>query len=212
MLYLFTALAAAASAEIIDRIALTANDRVITESMLLQQIKLAAFYDNHEPVITAEAKRQAAETLIAQNLLLQEMDNTRYPEPAMTDVLAHWKETLLGRFASEEAYRKDLVRRGLDHDEVLRFLQLMLRSMEFIELRFRRGQQVTAEEVAASYEKDFKAQWSRGNPGKPVPALDDVFEEIEENLLTLKTDQASEAWLKEARSKAKIRFRDKGSP
>ncbi|MBI4904737.1 MAG: hypothetical protein HY820_13940 [Acidobacteria bacterium] len=199
---------AAAQAEIIDRIALTIDNRVITESMLFQQIRLAAFYDNKAPDFSASAKRKAADTLISQILLIREMDDTRYPDPAMATVLEHVKETVMPRFANEEAYRKDLADRRLTEQDVLRFLQSMVRSLDFIDLRFRRGQQVSTLETADFYRKEFSAQWAKRNPGKPMPPLDQVSDDIEEQILAAKTDAATEEWLSQTRASARIRFRE----
>src|SRR5205085_1451701 len=109
---------------------------------------------------------------------------------------------------NEEAYRKDLAARRLTEQDVLRFLQRMLRSLEFIDLRFRRGQQVSTQEVSDYYTKEFPAEWTAKNPGKPVPPLDQVADEIEEQILSMKTDTATEEWLSRTRASAKIRFRE----
>ncbi len=207
-LILIFAMAVAARAEIIDRIAFTIDNRVVTESMLIQQIRLAAFYDNKEPDVSPAAKRKAADTLISQILLVREMDDTRYPDPAMATVQEHAKETVMPRFANEDAYRQDLARRRLTEQDVLRFLQSMVRSLDFIDLRFRRGQQVSTQETADYYQKEFAAQWNKRNPGKPLPVLDEVSDELEEQILAMKTDAATEEWLSQTRASAKIRYRE----
>ena len=202
------AAALAAHGEIIDRIAFTIDDRVITESMLIQQIRLAAFYDNTVPEFSVGAKRKAADTLISQILLIHEMDDTRYPDPPMTTVQEHAKETFLSRFPNEDAYRVELTARRLTEQDVLRFLQSMVRSLDFIDLRFRRGLQVTSQETADYYQKEFTAEWNKKNPGKPVPPLDQVANDIEEQILATKTDAATDEWLSQARISAKIRIRE----
>ncbi|MBI3680245.1 MAG: hypothetical protein HY235_07585 [Acidobacteria bacterium] len=195
-------------ADIIDRIAVTVGDRVITESMILDQIRLSAFYEDREPEFTPAARRLASETLISRVLLLREMDDARFPEPPMSAVAASWREIQADRHWDENALRQELARRRLEEEEVRRFLQLMIRSVEFISLRFRRGVQVTSGEIAAYYEKEYKEWWIRQHPRQPVPPLDDVSEDIEGWIIDAKTDTASEEWLKQARSAAKIRHRE----
>jgi hypothetical protein len=201
-------LALPGAAEIIDRIAVTVGTKVITESMVMEQIRLAAFYDDKEPDFSPASKRKAADTLISQTLLVQEMDDTRYPEPAMSEVLQYLKDIIMPRFPNEEAYRKELARRRLTDEEVRRFLQLMIRSVDFIDLRFGRGQQVSSNEIAAWYRDHFLPEWMKSHPGKPAPPLDDVSDEIETALLKQKTDAATEEWLKQARAGANIRYRE----
>ncbi|MCC6363785.1 MAG: hypothetical protein IT165_09680 [Bryobacterales bacterium] len=202
------ALALPGAAEIIDRIAATVGTKVITESMVMEQIRLAAFYDNKEPEFSPASKRKGADTLISQTLLVQEMDDTRYPDPPMSEVLQYLKDIIMPRFPNEEAYRKELARRRLTDEEVRRFLQLMIRSVDFIDLRFGRGQQVSSAEIAAWYRDQFLPEYAKSHPGKPAPPLDDVSDQIETALLKQKTDAATEEWLKQARAGANIRYRE----
>jgi hypothetical protein len=197
-----------AQAEIIDRIAVTIGNKVITESMIHQQIRLAAFVDNKAPDFSAASKRAAVEMLVSRSLLVQEMDDTRFTVPGMNEVLEYAKELFGDRFPDERAYVQEVSNRRLSDDEVRQFLQTMIRSMQFIELRFQRGQTVATEEIAAYYAKEFKQEWEKKNPGKPLPVLDDVSEEIESEILAAKTDAALEEWMKQMKATASLRFRD----
>jgi len=198
----------AARGEIIDRIAVTVGNRVITESMVLQQIRLAAFVDGREPKFDATTKRQAADTLVSQFLLVEEMDNTRYPEPAMSDAVAYLKQTILPRFADEGAYQQALEKYRIGDEELRQFLQRILRSVNFIDLRFRRGQQVAANDIGDYYHKTFPDFWKKTNGDKPLPPLEEVTDVIEEQLLAERTDLASEEWLRQTQRAAKIRYRE----
>lgn len=200
--------AGALHAEIIDRIAITIGTRVIPESEIIQHIRLAAFIDGREPDFGAPAKRKAAETVISQVLLIQEMDDTRFTVPSMADVIAQWNELIKPRFPTDEAYQSELAKRRITDEEVRLYLQSMIRAVEFIDLRFTRGQQVSSDEIAAYYSKEFREYWEKVNPGKPLPPLEEVTPEIEEWILSAKTDTASEEWLQQARTSARIRYRE----
>ncbi|MCC6341342.1 MAG: hypothetical protein IT166_04035 [Bryobacterales bacterium] len=201
-------LALSCPAEIIDRIAATVGTKVITESMVMEQIRLAAFYDNKEPDFSPASKRNAADALISRTLLVQEMDDTRYPDPPMSEVLQYLKDIIMPRFANEDAYRKELARRRITPEEVRGFLQLMIRTVDFIDLRFGRGQQAPSNEIDAWYRDHFLPDWMKSHPGEPAPPLDDVSTQIETALLKQKTDAATEEWLKQARAGADIRYRE----
>lgn len=197
-----------AHAEVIDRVAVTVGNRVITESMITQQIRLAAFQDGREPEFTPAARRQAAATLVSQNLLLQEMDDSRYPEPAMADVLQQVDKIIADRFKTPEAYLADLRRYHIDPAEFVRFLQQQQRAYTFIDIRFRTGVQVTSEEISSYYENDFKPKWAKTHGQQPPPPIDDVASDIEEILMGRKLDVATEDWLKQAQTTANIRYRE----
>lgn len=200
--------AALLPAEIIDRIAVTIGTRVIPESEIIQMIRLAAFIDGREPDFSLASKRKAAETLISQILLIQEMDDTRFTVPSMADVIAQWNKLIKPRYPSDEAYQAELEKRRITDEEVRLYLQAMIRAVEFIDLRFTRGQQVSSDEIAAYYSKEFREHWVKVNPGKPLPALEEVSQEVEQWILAEKTDTASDEWLQQARSRAHIRYRE----
>jgi hypothetical protein len=200
--------AIAARGEIIDRVAVTIGDRVLTESMLIEQIRLAAFYDGREPDFSPAKKRQAAETLISQTLLVQEMDDTRYPEPAMKDAIDVMRRDIMPQHGGEASLPQTLRRARITEEQLLAFVQRMLRSLSFIDLRFRRGQTVTTEEISMYYQTEFQSAWLKTNPGKPLPQFDDVNAEIEELIVGRKTDRTVEEWLAQAKARSLIRFRD----
>jgi hypothetical protein len=193
------------SAEVIDRIAVTVGNRVITESMVISEIRLAAFQDGKEPDFSPAAKRAAAERLVDRMLLIQEMDDSRYPEPAMADILEQIAGFRKQQFPSEEAFRTELARRFLDETELRQYFQLQHRILQFIEVRFRTGVQVSSEEIAAYFDTQVKPQFVK--EGRPAPSLDDVSEKIEEVLTSKRVDAATEEWLKQSRALARIRFR-----
>ncbi len=200
--------AALLPAEIIDRIAVTIGTRVIPESEIIQMIRLAAFIDGREPDFSLASKRKAAETLISQILLIQEMDDTRFTVPSMAEVIAQWNKVIKPRYPTDEAYQAELEKRRITDEEVRLYLQAMIRAVEFIDLRFTRGQQVSTDEIAAYYSKEFREHWDKVNPGKPLPPLEEVSQEIEDWILAEKTDTASDEWLQQARSRARIRYRE----
>jgi hypothetical protein len=194
------------SAEIIDRIAVTVGNRVITESMVVSEIRLAAFQNGQEPDFSPAAKRSAAERLVDRMLLIQEMDDSRYPEPPMAEILDQIAEFRKQRFPAEEAFRAELARRLLDETELRQYFQLQYRTLQFIGVRFRTGVQVSSEEIAAYFDTQIKPQFLK--EGRPVPALEELSEKIEEVLMSQRVDAATEDWLKQTRSLTRIRFRE----
>ncbi|MBL8227045.1 MAG: hypothetical protein JNL98_01150 [Bryobacterales bacterium] len=204
--WLVIAMVGPVRAEIIDRIAVTVGTRVITESMIISEIRLAAFQDGREPDLSSSSRRQAAERLVDRMLLIQEMDDARYPEPAMADILDEIAEFRKQRFNSDDAFRNELAARGIDESDLRQFFQLQFRSLQFIEVRFRTGVQITSDEIAAYFDQQIRPKFVKEN--RAVPPLEDASEEIEQILVAQRVDAATEDWLKQTRTLARIRFRE----
>src|SRR5262245_7837713 len=69
---------ASAAGEVIDRIAVSVNNRVITESEILRQIRITAFMNGEKPDFSAENKRRTADRLVEQALIRHEIETSRY--------------------------------------------------------------------------------------------------------------------------------------
>ena len=74
--------ALAGRAEIIDRIAVSVGNRVITESDLDREIRVTAFLNDQKPDFSPENKRRTAERLVDQRLMRTELDMSRYLLPS----------------------------------------------------------------------------------------------------------------------------------
>ena len=199
------AVALVCRAEIIDRIAVTVGDRVITDSEIVREIRLTAFL-NGEPVnFGPESKRKTADMLVEQRLIQIENDASLYPPPASEAVEEMLKQQQ-ERFASPAAYKEELRRFGVSEQELKGRLQRQLATLRFLELRFRPGIQVTDEEIAAYFAKRLTPELKKTNPGLEF-ALTDYREQVEQALIDERVDQASDAWLKAARDHTRIEFR-----
>src|SRR5689334_4252433 len=73
-------------ADIIDRIAVSVGNRVITASDLDREIRVTAFLNGAKPDFSAANKRATAERMVEQKLIQRELENSRYPVPARTEV------------------------------------------------------------------------------------------------------------------------------
>src|SRR5215467_1655353 len=78
------------SAAVVDRIAVVVDKTVITESEVVQELRLAAFMNGEPFQAGPEQRRAAAERLVDQQLIRKEMVAGGYNQPTDTDV-----ETLL---------------------------------------------------------------------------------------------------------------------
>jgi peptidyl-prolyl cis-trans isomerase SurA len=195
-----------ARAEIVDRVAVTVGNTVITLSEVKLQAKVAALIEGAAAALDAEALRRAADRRVEQVLLRREMVLGGYapagPEAAQA-VLESLKRDRFG--GDEAAYRRALADYGVTEDDLLDQLQWQVTLLRFIEVRFRPGVQIPAEDIATYYEETFAPGWP--GPG-PAPALDDVAEQIENQLAAERVGSLVDRWLNATRAQLDIVYRE----
>jgi hypothetical protein len=192
-------LACIAGAEIIDRVAVTVDKRVITESEIMRQIRITSFLNNEQPDFSASNKRATADRLVEQVLIRRELETTRYstpPPPAATPEYDEMKR----RFKDDAAYKQALARYGITDADVREALEWQTTLLDFIEQRFRPGIQIPESEIRDYYEQQHTA-----NPGK-LPDFKEAREDIEKILSAQRVDNALDRWLGQARTQSRIRY------
>jgi hypothetical protein len=207
MRYLATVclVASALQGAIIDRLAITVDQRVITEAQLDEEIRVTAFL-NQEPVRRdADARRNAADRLIQQELVRRDMEVSRYPMPTQGEVdvlLADTKQQIRpDRFAAQ------LSQYNLTEDIVREHLRFQLMMLRFIDFRFRPDIQVSESDITAYYNQELE-KWKSSHTGMP-PSLEDSRASIEKAITNQRVDYAVSAWLEETRKQVRIIYLDK---
>jgi peptidyl-prolyl cis-trans isomerase SurA len=196
---------AAVRAEIIDRIAVVVGSSVITASELERELRLTAFLNSEKLNLGPQEKRKAADRLVEQRLIRREMELNRYPtpDPAQADrLLEDIKKT---RFTGQAQYEQALKEYGLTETELKAHLFWQLTTLQFIDLRFRPGIQISEEEIEQEFARRHP-QAGLNSAARPV-SLDERRAKIEEELLQLRLDQYLDQWLKSGRERTRIEFR-----
>jgi hypothetical protein len=193
-------------AEILDRIAVTLDNRVIAESDLIGEIRLSAFLNAARPDFSGASKRAAAERLVERALMRRETEFNRYPAPGADEAVAAFEKWRQNRFAAGEAYHQALIDAKIVEQDLRRYLLEQLIALRFIDYRFRPGVQVLPAEVRDYYEKRFLVQ-SRAAGVAHDPPFEEVAERVEKILAEEKVDRMLDAWMKDARSRTRIVFR-----
>lgn len=199
-------LSTAIHAEIVDRVAVTVGNSVVTLSEVLIQARVTALIEGVAPRFDGPALRLAADRRVEQILLRREMILGDYA-PAGTDSAQALLDSLKrDRFrGNADAYRKGLVEYGVTEEELLDQLQWQVTLLRFIELRFRPGVQVPGEDIAAYYRETFLPSWTEA--GTPPP-LEDVSDRIEMILATAQLNNLVDRWLNATRSQLDIQYRE----
>jgi hypothetical protein len=191
-------MACIAGAEIIDRVAVTVDKRVITESEIVRQIRITAFLNNEQPDFSAPNKRVMADRLVEQVLIRRELESTGYSAPAPAATTGY--DEIKRRFKDDAAYDQALKRYGITDADVREALEWQATLLDFIEQRFRPGVQIPESEI-----RDYYDQHISVNPGK-LPDFEDAREDIEKILSAQRVDNALDRWLGQARTQSRIRY------
>jgi peptidyl-prolyl cis-trans isomerase SurA len=191
-------LAAAFGGEIVDRIVVTVNRGIVTESDVRRHIRAAAALNGEPPDGSERARREAIERMIDLALIRREMELSRFPEPTAEEARA-WAALVYG-----DRLKEINATAGLTQKDLTQELRNQLITLRFIEFRFRPGVAVTEAEIKAYYTSKFLPEWKPGD-GDPPP-LDDVHDRIERILTAQRIDEALGRWLEEARKQARIVF------
>jgi hypothetical protein len=185
-------------AEVIDRIAVSVGKQVITESQIVEEIRVTALLNRQPVAIDPEEKRKAAERLVEQTLMRRDMEFTHYPLPALSEADAALRDV--------HATGEDLRKYSITEDELRRHLWWQLTMLRFIDYRFLPGIQISDAEIRDYYAKK-KAEWEQQGSTK-IPTLDDSRADIEKILTSERVDQAVDRWLGDARTRLDIQYRE----
>lgn len=197
---------APARGEIIDRIAVSVGNRVITQTDLDREIRITALLNGEKPDFSPAHKREAAERMVDQVLVRNELEASRYLLPSAADVDAAIKE-LKSRYADEAAYRRALAEYGVSEEDLRTRLLWQLTLLRFIDVRFRPGIQITDDEIRDYFNQHLRAIYMQAHPGQ-TPSLDDYRESVEQTLISQSANRQVEEWLKEARRRTRIQYHE----
>jgi len=191
--------------EIIDRIAVSVGNQVITEGQIDQEIRLTAFLNHEKLNLSVDERKKATGRLIEQALVKRDMDLSRYPLPAPSEVNASLHDLKL-TYAPESRYQQTLQEYGIAEDALMRRLSWQLTLLRFVDYRFRPGIQIPEADVKTYYDQQLTSWKQQGI--ESLPTLEDSRAKIEEILTQERIDQALDAWLVETRKQVTINYLD----
>jgi hypothetical protein len=197
-------------AVIVDRIAITVGDKVITDSEIDLRIRLAAFQNDLKPDFSLASRRQAAQKLIDQKLVEREMDVGRYPRlgpDVGKKLLAEYDKS--NYKSKPEAMDAALRAYGLTPGELQSELAWQTELLTFLNLRFRPAVQVTDQDVQKYFDEEFSKGERKNQQVAEAGALNEMRAEIEQKLTNERADKELDMWLLDQRKRTKIDFEEK---
>ncbi|MCZ2156207.1 MAG: SurA N-terminal domain-containing protein [Bryobacterales bacterium] len=206
---LVLAFAAGLRGELLDRIAITVGQDVITEQEIYEQLRIAAFLNGTKPEFTQQELRDTADRIVMQRLVLQDMKANGFALPTDEEVraaLAQSQQSLWGSATAFEQAAKDA---GLPTEALKDFLYKMVATEKYIDFRFRPAVRVSDTAILERYQEKY-------NPLDPevedAPALEDVRQEIEEEITRETLSGVIDHWLEEARVRTGVQYKPEVLP
>jgi peptidyl-prolyl cis-trans isomerase SurA len=193
-------------AVVLDRVAVVVGDRAVKTSDIDRDLRASEFLNGQPLDVSAAARKKAAERLVEQELIRQEITNGGYGQPSAQEVDAFVQQFKRDRFHTSDAQlRAALSKYGLTQDQLRRYLQWQLTVLRFIDQRFRPGVLITDEDVRAYYE-EHRAELQKTNPkNSTIVALEP---KIREALTGEQVNKNFEDWLNQTRRRTRVEYRE----
>ncbi len=191
--------------QVVDKMVATVNAGVrtdlITYSDLMWQLALQprTVLDNPS---SADLNR-ALRLLIDQRLILQEAEKIPTIVPTQREV-SDARDELARNFTSVTEFRERLQRVGLTSEKLNEIVEQRLKMEKYLDFRFRNFVVISQKEIADYYRDVYTPRVQARLPGRIVPALEQVREEIEKTLMEAKIESDTDAFLDQARERAEI--------
>lgn len=204
-IFLVVLAGAAMGSVVIDRIAVVVGQHAIKLSDIDRDLRVTQF-QNREPLnLGAANRKKAAERLIDQTIIADEMVNGAYQRPGPGDAEALVAQLRTSRFGGSDArLRQALSGYGLTVDALRTQLLWQLEVLRFIDQRFRPGVLVTDDEVKEYY-RQHRSELSRQYPRSGT--LEALEPKIREAIEGERINQSFEQWLSRARQRTRIEYR-----
>jgi hypothetical protein len=192
-------------AETIDRIVATVNGLPVMESELAEQLRFEQFLAGKPPQIVPVAEQRAAlERLVDQILLQNQMDTAKFSEPLPDEVNQRLQEVRAQLAADNGSWPQLLSHYGLSEEDISEHIALQLRTLHFVEVRFRPAIRIDSHAVETYYREQLLPKMKAAGTD-PVP-LKQAQAQIQEILVQQQMNELLENWLKVLRLQTDIRL------
>lgn len=194
-----------ASAEVIDRIAVIVGKSVIKTSDVTRELRVTSFL-NREPLPnTGAARRKAADRLIDQAIIREQIQRGGYTMPSDQEAEGLLQQLKRDRFGGADArMRQELNKYNLTPEQLKQHMLWQLAVLRFIDQRFRPGIMVADEEVREYYNQhqaDIRREFPKSN------TFEAMEPKIRESLEGQRVDKNFDQWLTETRKRSSIEFK-----
>lgn len=191
--------------QILDRIAVTVDKQVITESDVIGFLRVAAFLDDKPVDLSGPSKRSAAGTLVDQVLMTMDAADSHFTLLSPQEVPPMLQQ-VKAQYPTEAAYQAALKKYGITEQDVEDHLLAGMRALRFADLRFRPEVQISDQDLRAAYDKSVAA-W-RATHKEPPASFDASRANLEKLLTGQRTMQSLDQWLETQRTEKHVDYRE----
>lgn len=190
---------------VLDRVAVIVGKQVIKESDILRDLRGTEFLNRQPPDFSAQARRKAADRLVDQMIIREEIRRDAYTQAPASQVDAMMKQIRDQRAGgSDTRLQQELARYGLTEDQLRAQLQWQFDVLRFIDQRFRPAVLVTDEEVKAYYDQ-HRAALDRQYP--QIKTYQGMEPKVRGLLEGERLNQEFDRWLDAQRKRANVEYK-----
>jgi SurA-like protein len=195
--------------DLLDRVLVTVNSRVILQSDLETELRLQKLMAGTPNAPTTQEDREAALDRLINRVLLQEemqgLDLLSPSDPQVTTQIAEVRKQIKGA-ENDEDWRKLLADVGLTYDDVRERVAEEVNTNLFLEAKFRPSLRVSPARIQSYYKETLVPELKK--KGTPVASLEQVSSQIEQILAEQALNELFGEWIKGLRSQARMRVVD----
>ncbi|MEO7795414.1 MAG: hypothetical protein ABIV06_11640 [Thermoanaerobaculia bacterium] len=194
---------AAGEPTLVDRVVAVVDEDPILNSDIERVLRLGLVPEIAGEQV-ADERRRALDMAIEQKLRLHEVDRFGFEESPLAAVDRQMEETR-SRFPSEEAFRAELLRLGLDETALRQLLARQLSVLAYVEERLGPRVFVSVDDIGHYYDEELLPELRKNGAGPgDIPALDSVRESIRAVLRERRLNDEIDRWTDDLRSKADV--------
>src|SRR5437870_4839130 len=206
LILMFTA--STGAQQIIDRVVVVVNDRVITQNDWDEQERFEALAEGRA-ASGIQHSPAALERLIDRVLLLQQMAELNFrppaPELVQQEIESVKKRLPQAQIASDEAWRKTLTEYGIAEDDFAQIVTEGANVQRFIDVRFRSNTRIAPFEIETYYRDTFVPEFQKAAAGRVPPSLKEVQDKIQQILVEQRVTEGLNSLVQSLRTQAVIR-------
>ena len=209
---LFNAIFAASASEPLDKIVASVDRHAIMRSEVEEEARFAHFISGQPGKVTIADEVTALNRLIDRALIDDQIEVFGTIPVESKEVQARIADirTSISGAATDESWRGLLADHQLDQEIIAQHVKDEIRTLRFIDMRFRSEVRVGPRSIQSYYDSTFVPQMRKQN--LTPPPLPEVQPKIEAILREQRVDNLISEWLKSLRTQSRIQTFDPNLP
>ncbi|MFN2531584.1 MAG: hypothetical protein ABR555_09830 [Pyrinomonadaceae bacterium] len=191
--------------QVVDKMVATVNAGVRTDLITYSDLIWQLALQPNTPLDTPNSNdlNAALNRVIDQRLILQEAEKLPTIAPTAKEI-SDARDELARNFSTPAEFQQRLLKVGLTSEKLDQIIEQRLKMEKYLDFRFRNFVVITPKEIADYYRDVYVPRLRARSPGRIVPTLEEVRNQIEQTLTEDKISSDTDAFLDSARERAEI--------